>query len=76
MKKAALTAKERLGYLKVYWDGVLYLIFNKDKFTGLTSWKNNGTYSIEIFSNGQIILLELDTKEKWQSILDILDKNL
>lgn len=70
------TYKDHLGYLKIYWYGVLFVAINMEKFTGINSWKHNGTFSIEIFSNGQIILLEFDTAEKWKCVLNILDKNI
>lgn len=65
MKKKAeekdFTYKDHLGYLKIYWYGILYVAINMEKFTGVNSWKHNGTYAIEIFSNGQSMLVEMYT---------------
>lgn len=74
--KLQFIAKDHLGYLKIYWFGILYVSVNMEKFTGTQSWKHNGTYCIELYSNGQSILLEFDTAEKWKVVLEILDKNI
>lgn len=70
------TYKDHLGYLKIYWYGILYCAINMEKFTGIQSWKHNGTYSIAIYTNGQMIHLEFNTADKWKFILDIFDNNI
>lgn len=66
-------SRQFLGYLKIYINNILFVKINLEKFTGLQSYINNGTYHIEIYSNGQMIHLEFNEIEKWKKVLDIFD---
>ena len=75
-KQSDFTHKDHLGYLKIYWYGILFVTINMEKLTGINSWKHNGVYGIDVYSNGQVIPLEFDTAEKWKFVLDLLDRNI
>ena len=75
-KPSDITYVEHLGYLKIYWYKILYLAINMETFTGLNSWKYKGTYSIELYTNNQKILLQFDTAERWKTILAIFNEIL
>ncbi len=64
-------------YIKLYVTGLLFLFIVRKDFVGFHAWMdNNGKYSIEFVTRKKNILTELDNKEKWQSVLKLLDEKL
>lgn len=67
------------GMIMILFDHYIHVMFSQDEFVGLQSWVQ-GTYSpliykIEIYTKcGNNILLEYDTKEKWQNVLSLFDE--
>lgn len=74
--------------LKIYINDVLHICVKKVELVGIQSWLNPTTpeersvgfggtkYVIEITTQTNCIKCEYDTKEKWESILKLLDKHL
>lgn len=72
-----VTATIRHNTLKVYVDGILYLIIPKAKFLGLESWVEKADwFMIEIYLDGVTILCEYGSRAKWEAVLKVLDENL
>ncbi len=72
-----VTATRDWHYLKLYIDGILYVIVPMENFDGLQSWMDDGKYFIEFYQKGgTIILLEFMDIEKWKKILAEIDKKM
>jgi hypothetical protein len=70
-----VTHKLRVDIVKIYVEGILHLFFSKHQLIGIQSWvEGKDFFVIEITLSDGIILCEYDTKEKWLSILAILDE--
>lgn len=59
--------------LSIYINEILHLRVT-DRVTAIHSWKEeNNWWKIEIQTKDNTILLEYDTREKWVTILKLLD---
>jgi hypothetical protein len=64
--------------VKIYINELIHLMLRKDKLLGFDSWileNASFKYCIEFYLQGSTILLEYDTREKWEAILRLLDRN-
>ena len=63
-------------YLKIYVDSILHLYLNKP-LVGFQAWnKEDRWWEIEIYTKYSSILLQYDSKDKWETILKAFDKCL
>lgn len=71
-----ISIKVEFGVIKIFFDDVLHLRFNKDKLLGFQSWVYDEKFIIEYYLVGGSIETEYNNKEKWKKILKLLDENL
>ena len=80
MKVNNIKAIKNFSSFRIYINDILHLQLLMDNHDGLQSWhvgKNNRTYIIEFYrKKGEPILLEYDKKEKWETILKLIDENI
>ena len=63
--------------LRIYINGILHFILEKEEFVLLQSWYMNKTdCRITIYAKTRDIALEYNSVEKWKTVLKILDENL
>ena len=69
-----VTSKKSGASIKIYINNILHL-FIADRITSLQSWNNeNNFFIIEIKTKHNTTLLEYDSQDKWESIINELDK--
>ena len=66
------------NYLVIYINKIIHIKINTEEFIALRSWKikpelDPDPYFIEILFKNNKFLLQYDTQEKWEGILQILD---
>lgn len=77
MNNFQVTCKSEGSFIKILINGILHISFRLDTYTGSVSYIDSGKgYCIEIYSNGQMIKSEYDTKEKWVEVLKVMDNEL
>lgn len=76
MEELEITAKTGFNNLKIFIQKTLHLHIERDKYLGLQSWKHQGKMCIEITLTTNKIILEYDTVEKWEKVLNLLNDNL
>ena len=66
------------GRVKVYIDGLLFVMFNQLEFLGIWAYKDDSSlYGCDIYMKGQnLIELNFKTKENWLGFLKVLDDEL
>lgn len=66
--------------LKIYIDNILHLEIRMENHDGIQSWYEDSgkkMFCIEFYRKvGASILLEYDEKDKWETILKLIDKNI
>lgn len=69
-----ITYKKIGTSVKIYINNILHL-FIGDRITSLTSWNHENLFwKIEIKTKYNTTLLEYDNSQKWENILQELDK--
>lgn len=71
-----ITAEVGFNNLKIFIHKTLHLHIERDKYLGLQSWKHQEKLAIEITLTTNTIILEYDTVEKWEKVLNLLNDNL
>lgn len=67
--------KFEFNLMKIYFNDSLFLFLKRDELIGIHSWKDGTSkYCIEFCMKTTSILTEYDKKEKWENILQELDK--
>lgn len=61
---------------RLYINKSLHCLIMKKAFVGLSSYKQDGIYYVEIWLKTKTVLLAHETRENWIEILKILDQNL
>lgn len=71
-----VSSKNDHPYFRIYIDDLLHLQFIKEEYIGHQSWKENSTkFCIEYYlKNGNTILSEYTSIEKWKNIIKILEE--
>lgn len=65
------------GRCKVYINSLLHLSFNQEDFIGLYSYRDDrDRYGLDIHLKGTIIEVWYESRQIWEEILKLLDKNL
>jgi hypothetical protein len=67
----------RNNTVKIYFNGILHLWFNREDVRGVWSWQyGENQFAIEIRLRKTSLTPEYDTKEKWTAVLAELDRVL
>ncbi len=78
--KDKITCLRNNHNLRIYINEILHLQIIMENHNGLQSWlegTNNFNFFIELYKKGQpSVLCEYDDKERWETILKLLDENL
>jgi len=62
--------------IKIFIDGFIHVFMWRNEFIGFQSWcDGNGKYSIEFYTKTNTFLTEQDTKDKWLTMLEELNKS-
>lgn len=64
--------------IKLYINELLHLYIKKDDLTGLQSWiegSDKQSFHIEFYTKNGEIECVYDSKEKWENILKLINKN-
>lgn len=62
--------------LKIYINGLLHLCF-RDRITSVHAWKEERSWwKIQVCMGSNKELAEYDAKEKWETILKVLDNHI
>ena len=72
-----ITVQTNFTSVKIYFNDILHLCFDRSKLVGLQSWvegKDVYRYRIEYTFDDNVILTEYDDKEKFNTILKEMDK--
>lgn len=77
LESSRITFSQDYSTFKVYIDSIVHIHIQKKSFQGYQSYKQEGTYYIEIYLNDKVkVLVGYDRKEVWKEVLETLDKNL
>jgi hypothetical protein len=61
--------------VKIYVDGILHLCF-RDRIIAIQAWKEERNWwKIEVVMTSKTVLLEYDSPDKWEQIINLLDKH-
>jgi len=76
-KGMLITARGEPGDLYIFINGILHIHINKKKYGGLQAWYiNDGDYKIEILTRAGKLLIEYNSRSKWEKVLELIYKNL
>lgn len=65
------------SYIKIYFNNGLLFACKKDEFIGMQAWVDGGNkWIIEMYTTHNSILMEFDTKEKWEAVLTAIDTKI
>lgn len=79
MKKAGGKYEFKLvhGRCKIYIDSLLHISFNQEDFIGIYSYRDDrDRYGIDIHLKGTTIDVWYESRQTWEEILKLLDRNL
>jgi len=78
MAKDVVTCTADIVALSIYIRGILHLRLPRDPLTKVQAWIDSAakTWVIEIWCAGHKDQMVYDNPELWESILEVLDKNL
>lgn len=75
--KLEITASSDPIDIRIYMNNILHLILIKKDFIALQSWKeNDNSCKIEIYTKHKDIILEYNSIEKWNKILELINRHL
>lgn len=73
-----ITCKTGPVDIRIYFDEILHLHIDKTDLICIQSWYMTKTdYRIELyFKEGNPVILEYDSMEKWKSVLKLFDEHI
>jgi hypothetical protein len=62
---------------RILFGEIVHLAFKHNKVIGFQSWRSVGIYYIELtFDSGAAVVLEYDSKSKWESVVKIIGDSM
>jgi hypothetical protein len=73
-----ITRQVTFDLTKIYFDDICHLAYVRSHVVGFQTWFSPPSmYSLEItFRDGATILTEYDDKEKWKTVIKLIEDNL
>lgn len=72
-KIAIITNESGATHVDVHINGISHVSFIKNKYIGRSAWyESKNCFKLEIYCKGKTILLEYNSFEKWESIINII----
>lgn len=72
-----ITLKTEYNVVKIYFNGIIHLRFNRPSLVGFQSWScDSGKWAICYTFESNTITCEYDSAEKWKAVLKLLDEKL
>lgn len=63
--------------IRIHFDGVLHAHIDREKFLGLSAWTDHlCSYSIEFAMAGGSIVTQYTSRERWEAVLQGLERVL
>lgn len=63
--------------IRIYCNDLPYVVLNRNELVGVQAWTDdNDKYSIEFYLKTTSITTQQDSKEKWNELLKLIDKNI
>ncbi len=72
-----ITCKSDPLDLRIYINDIIHFYIDKSKLVSIQSWYETKTsFKIEISTTSGDVRLEYNNKEKWKTILKLIDENI